>query len=147
LSRLFSLRVSNNNAPRTNACEKREGAYPDALHGRDGSGCEKVRLRCTGAVRLVCGVYRRVDAVNRVAFFQVQDCRPVKTDWHKIICDLNAAGVTCVLIADVLGVGRVTVWDWKCGKGAQGRPKATTGPRHDQGEALLAMHARFCGKK
>jgi hypothetical protein len=71
------------------------------------------------------------------AFLQLQECRVEPRDWGQIIAQLSAQGITLSLISDALGCSHVAVSNWK-NKGFQ--------PQHHYGEALLAMHAKYCSK-
>lgn len=52
-----------------------------------------------------------------------------RTDWFRVLVDLQYEGVTHKRVADVLGVGMSTVLGWKAG----------SEPNHHDGHRLLEM--------
>lgn len=60
---------------------------------------------------------------------------PPKTDWFRILAELDRAGVNNLAVARALKRDHTTVLRWKQGNAE---------PRHSDGAALLALHARFC---
>lgn len=67
---------------------------------------------------------------NQVA--RANRVRIVKTDWFRILLDMQAAGITMAYIARALSLADSTVRNWKYGNE----------PLHSKGEALLVMHRR-----
>lgn len=60
---------------------------------------------------------------------------PAVLNWADILADLNAAGISGYRVAALMGIQWGTVGRWLEG----------SEPRHSYGQALLALHTRYCG--
>lgn len=61
------------------------------------------------------------------------DVYPEKTNWALLLDDLRDAGYTGYAVAKALGRKWDTVQGWR-----------TAEPKHSDGEALKAIHAKYC---
>lgn len=61
------------------------------------------------------------------------DIFPVKANWGQMLDDLKAAGISIYSVAKALGRHWDTVDGWRQSE-----------PRHCDGEALKAIHAKYC---
>ena len=61
------------------------------------------------------------------------DVFPVKTNWGQMLDDLKEAGISIYSVAKAMGRSWNTVQSWR-----------TVEPRHCDGEALKAIHAKYC---
>lgn len=59
---------------------------------------------------------------------------PAKVSWLDVLNDLKIAGIGAARVALLLGAESSTVRQWRVGHE----------PRHSYGQALLALHRRYC---
>lgn len=60
-----------------------------------------------------------------------------RTDWFRVITDINRTRIATQSIAEELGVSKSAVLGWKAG----------SEPRHGDGEALIALWCRATGSE